>query len=441
MQSAIRQSEGELNTRLIDIRRSYNKLVSSGVLQAGGGPKRKREESPAKNTHSSNAKRKISFDCTPLETNDIGPPGGKCENEDLMTMSPFEEEEEVVRLLIHENAKVSKWCISKDAIKHYCSREHLDNPPRCQWVGATDDSGHGGKCGALRLLQLPMAQGGSTWLITVNLGEKLLHAANNHCSREVHVERFEKVRVGSTRGDAGGVSTSHGNNERWVYGLREDCKSFYRLFDEESVSSVTYDPNNPDKFQQNELITHVTVPSGIKYIGDDAFKDCKGLTSVDLPRSLTTIGSHAFNKCTSLTSITFPKTLTSIGAMAFYFCKGLTSITFPKSLTTIGDSAFSGCWSLTSVTLPEGLTSIGDFAFYNNLRLTSITFPQSLTSIGHFAFYHTGLTSVDLSQTSLTSIGDEAFANCGLELHNVKLPSSLTNIGEDAFRAYPLDDY
>lgn len=242
MQSAIRRSEGKLNTRLIDIRRSYNKLVSSGILQAGG-PKRKREYL---SNNSSNAKRKLSFDCTPLETNDIGPPGRECGNNDLTTLEPFEDEEEVVRLLIHEkeeaesknDGNVSRWCMSKDAIKHYCSREHLDNPPRCQWVSAIDDSGHGGHCGDLRLLQLPMAQGGSTWLITVELGEKLLRAANNHCTREVHVERFEKVRVGSTRGDAGGASTSHGNNERWVYGLRGNRESFDKLFDENADASM-----------------------------------------------------------------------------------------------------------------------------------------------------------------------------------------------------------
>ena len=35
--------------------------------------------------------------------------------------------------------------------------------------------------------------------------------------------------------------------------------------------------------------------SGISYIGNSAFRDCKGLTSITIPEGVTSIGSYAFS--------------------------------------------------------------------------------------------------------------------------------------------------
>ena len=71
-------------------------------------------------------------------------------------------------------------------------------------------------------------------------------------------------------------------------------------------------------------LTGVTIPEGVKKLGQSAFSGCTGLTSVSLPESLTSIGSYAFFGCAELPEITIPSSVTSIGENAFFICDKLT---------------------------------------------------------------------------------------------------------------------
>lgn len=123
------------------------------------------------------------------------------------------------------------------------------------------------------------------------------------------------------------------------------------------------------------------------------------------------IGFKTFWYCDVLTSVTLPSGLTSIGERAFDSCWILTSVTFPSSLVTIGEGSFVDCPKLASVTFPSGLTSIGRIAFLACHSLTNVTFPSSLTEIGESAFNMCGFKTLTLP-SSLTKIGHEAFASC-----------------------------
>lgn len=68
-------------------------------------------------------------------------------------------------------------------------------------------------------------------------------------------------------------------------------------------ATVTYNGNTydvvsicNDAFSGTD-VTYVSLGSNIKYIGDNAFKDCSKLTSIKLPASLKRIGSYAFQYC------------------------------------------------------------------------------------------------------------------------------------------------
>ena len=65
---------------------------------------------------------------------------------------------------------------------------------------------------------------------------------------------------------------------------------------------------------------HVTIPSEVTVIGDNAFKDCSRLKSITFPNKLKKIGVDAFRACTQLQEVTLPNTVTEIGQYAFYFC-------------------------------------------------------------------------------------------------------------------------
>ncbi len=203
-------------------------------------------------------------------------------------------------------------------------------------------------------------------------------------------------------------------------------------------------------------LTSITIPDSVTSIGNSAFEDCNTLTSITIPDSVTSIGDSAFKDCNALTSITIPDSVTSIGDYAFSECKALTSIKIPDSVTSIGDNAFSWCGALTSVTISDSITSIGDFAFWDckslikliiaegSKTITSkmvdgledyikeVEIPDTVTSIGNSAFKDCeALTSITLPD-SITSIGDYAFSECKA-LTSIKIPDSVTSIGESAF--------
>ena len=179
----------------------------------------------------------------------------------------------------------------------------------------------------------------------------------------------------------------------------------------------------------------VVLPNFVKSIGECAFSGCP-LISVTFGDGLQSIGFSAFSGC-SLISVTFCDGLQSIGSSAFSGCL-LNSVTFGNGLQSIGDYAFNECSVLTSVTFGDGLQSIGAYAFYNCSGLTSLTFGDGLQSIGSSAFSDCkSLSSVTFGK-SVKSIGSSAFS--GTQLTEVKIPSSVTYIGDGAFIASTLKD-
>ena len=80
--------------------------------------------------------------------------------------------------------------------------------------------------------------------------------------------------------------------------------------------------------ERDSPVTTVVLPSTLKLIGCDAFRNLKNLTTVNLPEGLEYIGDSAFYN-TALTSVTLPKNV------------------------FLSEGAFSGCNSLTEINIPE----------------------------------------------------------------------------------------
>ncbi len=163
-------------------------------------------------------------------------------------------------------------------------------------------------------------------------------------------------------------------------------------------------------------------------IADYAFYNNQAIAGITLPATVTGIGSYAFYGTGKLTTVTItdekdnPSQLASIGLAAFQ-ASGLTAITIPASVTTIADGtkkeegAFYNSKSLESVTLADGskLSKIPAYGFYQCTGLKTLSFGTnpSLTEIGKYAFYEDAALDVDLKiPSTVTVVGEDAFFKC-----------------------------
>ena len=173
-----------------------------------------------------------------------------------------------------------------------------------------------------------------------------------------------------------------------------------------------------------------SVYDNAKYLGnaDNPYVVLKEVASMDVDSCVIHantifIGSYSFAECHSLASVTIPAGVKSIGEYAFYDCypasvyytgdvaswckinfdllysnpvmfsselyidnELVTDLVIPDGMTKIGFLTFAGCQSLTSVTIPDSVTSIEIFAFYGCINLRSVTIGSRVTEIGEFAF-------------------------------------------------------
>lgn len=107
----------------------------------------------------------------------------------------------------------------------------------------------------------------------------------------------------------------------------------------------------------------VTVPDGIKVIGDCAFEENFSVRKIHLPDTVEKIGTGAFYWCPNLEEINIPPLVTAIEDSTFYKCRSLKRIELPPSVTKVGFRAFRGCRELEDVIGAEHLKDIGKCAF------------------------------------------------------------------------------
>ena len=190
-------------------------------------------------------------------------------------------------------------------------------------------------------------------------------------------------------------------------------------------------------FYNNTTLKEVTFYRTVTDIGAYAFYGCSNLTSVQFSdNSVKKIYSYAFAKCSSLTQISLPNMLTYLGEGAFLDCSSLNTILeIPATLTKLPAYGFYGCKNQQIVKFPETLTEIGDYCFYGSAfrwETPLALFPASLKRIGLYAFWGSGVRSA-IFKEGFTTIERGAFCDCRL-LQWISLPSTIENIGIDAFR-------
>ena len=162
-----------------------------------------------------------------------------------------------------------------------------------------------------------------------------------------------------------------------------------------------------EAFKGYRGLTTVSLGNCLKVIEDNAFEGCVELVKLGMPNSLDSIKGGAFASC-GFSVVEIPDGVKEIGKYAFSSNRTLNSVKIGKSVTTIERSAFSECPALTSVTLGENLKYIKTSAFENCKVLSNIILPSSLQVIDSRAFYNTALVSVSVP-SSVVNIGEDAF--------------------------------
>ncbi len=228
-------------------------------------------------------------------------------------------------------------------------------------------------------------------------------------------------------------------------------------------------------------ISNVVLPSGIKTIGDNAFKG-NDLTSVALPDGLLRIGESAFNNNDfAFTEIDIPNSVTFIGQYAFSM-NAIDSIKLPvvsvpgfegwidnngteyEGGTTIEyngneyraiinytlqdddvevneEGMISSCsydFTYTDIIIPDTLDGVsiagiedkGFTGIFEYKGITSLQLPNTITYVGNNAFRSNELLSINIPG-AVKYIGVNAFSSNNMD--SVDIPNSVTYIGQQAF--------
>ena len=152
-----------------------------------------------------------------------------------------------------------------------------------------------------------------------------------------------------------------------------------------------------------------------------------------IPNSVRIIEECAFAGNHLSGSLTLPESLETIGSMAFYVGGFSGSLTMPNSVTEIGHHAFFGCRFSGSLTLSSSLSKITNCAFADCHFSGTLVIPNSVNLIVSAAFYGNNFSELVLGE-SVTTIKSNAFADCNNLTGALKLPASLTQIDQMAFK-------
>ena len=221
-------------------------------------------------------------------------------------------------------------------------------------------------------------------------------------------------------------------NDDIINALNTNMRSCYAI----DLSDAEIEALPDGAFNGKIGLLEITLPAGLKAIGNNAFRGCFALRNeVTIPAGVQTIGSYAFSGCRNAKfNPALPETLTAIGDYAFQNCANLYAVTLPASLQTIGDHAFEAS-NVQEAVLPAGLKTIGAYAFRHCSNITRVTLPDGLTTLGEGAFQQCeALVTADLmNPMEITSIPRYAFDGCS-GLRNVYLPFFIEAVGDYAFR-------
>ncbi|MBE6756298.1 MAG: leucine-rich repeat domain-containing protein [Ruminococcaceae bacterium] len=184
-----------------------------------------------------------------------------------------------------------------------------------------------------------------------------------------------------------------------------------------------------ETYKGDKVVTSVTFPPSMEYIGVYAFGTAINLKTVNFNNGLKAIDACAFSDC-GIENVVLPETVTYLSEYVFGGCESLKSVKAP-GVTKIDHDAFYGCGSLENAEFSDRLYYIGRYAFEETTNLKKIeTGTNEVAYLHDKAFYKSGISEFDFSD-KLTSIPAYCFSNS--EISEAVIPEGLESIGTGAF--------
>ena len=218
-----------------------------------------------------------------------------------------------------------------------------------------------------------------------------------------------------------------------------------------SLESISVDETNLIFYSENNTIIRrednalvvgcktSTIPDGIEIICQQAFyaMDYSGVLTI--PNSVRIIENGAFAYNSFSGSLVLPESLETLGSMVFYASGFSGSLTMPNSVTEIGNHAFYRCGFSGSLTLSSSLSTIENCAFANCQFSGALVIPNSVNLIVGAAFAGNDFSELVLGE-SVATIESIAFSGCNDLTGALRLPASLTQIDQLAFKNTSFDE-
>lgn len=199
-------------------------------------------------------------------------------------------------------------------------------------------------------------------------------------------------------------------------------------------------------------VTYEGITYTVTSIGNGAFSGSSDLTSLTIPNTVTSVGSNSFNSCSSLREIIIedgdidilfydktnsgdpvhPKNLFEDSPIeSLYMGRNIRLMSMSDAYGLQGfGTAFEGNSNLKNLTISNQVTAIPDHIFNRCTGLSDVEIPSSVTSIGEWAFRETGITTATIP--NVTQLGSGAFCCCRA-LSSVTLYEKLTSIENYTF--------
>ena len=189
----------------------------------------------------------------------------------------------------------------------------------------------------------------------------------------------------------------------------------------------------------------VSIPAGIKSIGEEAFAGNDTLVKVTIDGDVENIDYRAFAECDNLRTISVGNSVETIETAAFSNNDELINVSIGTGVKDLGSGVFAGCSQLKSLSLSEGnpYLSYDNGILYDDEKTTvymmmpmyereAVTLPNSVTEIKAYAFWGNPYMRYVYLGSGLYEVPEYAFSNC-INLNDVEIPLPVRGIGAKAF--------